>query len=73
MLHILSHWYQGIISDPAQTYSSMLSLSMNTFPEEPLALSGEEGGFFPARLGLLLNNGRYKVLRKLGKGRFSST
>ena len=44
------------------------------FPEEHLSLSGKEGaGFFPATPGLLLNDGRYKIVRKLGRGQFSST
>jgi hypothetical protein len=30
-------------------------------------------GFFPAYPGLLLNSGRYKVVRLLGLGEFSST
>ena len=43
------------------------------FPEEPLSLSAEQGfGFFPARAGLLLN-GRYKILRKLGRGQSSTS
>jgi len=45
-----------------------------SFPEEPLHLSGDQGfGFFPARAGLLLNRERYEILRKLGRGEFSST
>jgi serine/threonine-protein kinase SRPK3 len=37
-------------------------------------LSAQEGfGFFLGRPGLLLNKGRYEVLRKLGKGQYSST
>ncbi len=36
--------------------------------------SGEQGvGFFPAYPGLLLNNGRYEIMRKLGEGQFSTT
>lgn len=47
---------------------------MNGFPEEPLDLSAEQGcGFFPARAGSSLKNGRFKVLRKLGRGQYSST
>lgn len=30
-------------------------------------------GFFPAYPGLLLNDGRYEVVRMLGLGQFSST
>ena len=45
----------------------------HTRPEEPLSLSGMQGfGFFPARPGLLLN-GRYEIMRKLGRGQFSTT
>jgi hypothetical protein len=52
----------------------MSSPDRSTFSEEPLFLSGGQGfGFFPARPGLLLNDGRYEVLRKLGRGQFSST
>jgi serine/threonine-protein kinase SRPK3 len=50
------------------------SFPVNPFPEEQLSLSGEQRcGFFPARLGLLLKDGRYELLRKLGRGRYSST
>ncbi len=46
---------------------------VTTFPEEPLSLSGDQGfGYFPARAGLLLNDGQYEILRKLGHGQFSS-
>ena len=51
-----------------------LNMSLNPFPEEPLDLAEEQGfGFFPARLGMLLNNSRYEVQRKLGIGRYSTT
>ncbi|KAG1877229.1 hypothetical protein F4604DRAFT_1758601 [Suillus subluteus] len=44
------------------------------FPEETLTLSEEQdAGFFPARLGLQLNNSCYTIFRKLGRGEFSST
>ncbi|KDR77473.1 hypothetical protein GALMADRAFT_65701 [Galerina marginata CBS 339.88] len=47
---------------------------MSQFPEEPLDRPSEQGcGFFPARHGLLLNDGRYKIMRKLGRGQYSST
>lgn len=60
------------------TFSSLLlppSIPITeAFPEEPLSLSGKEGaGFFPATPGLLLNDSRYKIVRKLGRGQFSST
>jgi len=48
--------------------------SNNPFPEEPLNLTEEQGfGFFPARLGILLDSSRYEVQRKLGRGRYSTT
>ncbi|KAG2040023.1 hypothetical protein BDR03DRAFT_980352 [Suillus americanus] len=37
------------------------------FPEE------QGAGFFPARLELQLDNSRYTILRKLGRGEFPST
>ena len=38
---------------------------------EVFKLAADEGyGFFPA--GLLLNNGRYRVIRALGDGQYSS-
>ncbi|KAI0046144.1 kinase-like protein [Auriscalpium vulgare] len=44
------------------------------FPEENLLLNVPEGhGFFLTRPGALLKDGRYKVIRKLGRGRCSST
>ncbi|KAF8062423.1 kinase-like domain-containing protein [Lyophyllum atratum] len=46
---------------------------MSQFPEEPLDLSTERGfGYFAAYPGLLLKQGRYKVIRKLGFGPRSS-
>jgi serine/threonine-protein kinase SRPK3 len=73
MLRRLSQWYRGIASE-VQKSLNMSSTIANPFPEEPLTLSGEEGGgFFPARLGMPLNSSRYTILRKLGRGQFSST
>ena len=44
------------------------------FPEENLTLTAEQGfGFFVASPRLTLKNGYYKIARKLGRGRFSST
>jgi hypothetical protein len=44
------------------------------FPEENLALTADQGfGFFPGSPGLTLKNGCYEVVRKLGRGQFSST
>ncbi|KAF9514871.1 hypothetical protein BS47DRAFT_1342650, partial [Hydnum rufescens UP504] len=43
------------------------------FPEEPLLKTLEQGaGFFPARPGLVLGDGKYRILRKLGWGEDSS-
>jgi len=73
MQSILLSLYQSIVGQPASAPTTT-GPAANAFPEEPLSLSGEQGfGFFPARVGLLLNNGRYEILRKLGRGQFSST
>ncbi|KAF8056921.1 kinase-like domain-containing protein [Lyophyllum atratum] len=46
---------------------------MSQFPEEPLDLSTEQGfGYFAGHPGLLLKEGRYKIIRKLGFGPRSS-
>ncbi|KAF8062421.1 kinase-like domain-containing protein [Lyophyllum atratum] len=46
---------------------------MSQFPEEPLDLSTEQGfGYFAAYPGLLLKEGRYEIIRKLGFGPRSS-
>jgi hypothetical protein len=66
MLHILTRWFRDADSPP--------SLGPNVFPEEPLTRSAEDGfGFFPASPGLQVKDGRYEVLRKLGRGQHSST
>ena len=45
----------------------------NMFPEEPLNLSEGDGfGFFPACIWMLLSDSRYRILRKLGRGRNST-
>jgi hypothetical protein len=68
MLQTLNHWFRRW--QPA----TALDPNVTVFPEEPLALSAQEGfGFFPAYPGLQLKDGRYQVLRKLGTGQFSST
>ncbi|KAF8902208.1 kinase-like protein [Gymnopilus junonius] len=60
--------YQSFIGRQASTMPSA-----SNFPEEALDLSAEQGfGYFLARPGLVLN-GRYHILRKLGKGQYSST
>ncbi|KAF9514864.1 hypothetical protein BS47DRAFT_1392124 [Hydnum rufescens UP504] len=51
----------------------MCSAGTTTFPEEPLLKILEQGaGFFPARPGLVLGDGKYRILRKLGWGQHSS-
>jgi serine/threonine-protein kinase SRPK3 len=65
--------WRRIVGQPASAPATT-PLSNVTFPEEPLSLSGEQGyGYFPARGGLLLNDGRYEIVRKLGRGQFSTT
>ncbi|KAF9514858.1 hypothetical protein BS47DRAFT_1328632 [Hydnum rufescens UP504] len=57
-----------------QTLSSVCcSAGAPTFPEEPLLKTLEQGaGFFPAQPGLVLGDGKYRILRKLGWGEDSS-
>lgn len=44
------------------------------FPEEDLLATANEGtGYFLASLDQKLKDGRYKIIRKLGKGRSSNT
>ncbi|KAJ3508173.1 hypothetical protein NMY22_g16699 [Coprinellus aureogranulatus] len=44
------------------------------FPEEPLDLPAHEGGgYFPGQINGTLDDGRYKIIRKLGYGPRSST
>ncbi|KAJ8590256.1 kinase-like protein, partial [Rhizopogon salebrosus TDB-379] len=72
MLRRLSKLYR--IAPEAQKSLNVSSPIANPFPEEPLTLPGEDGGgFFPARLGMPLSSSRYTILRKLGRGQFSST
>jgi hypothetical protein len=70
MLNLLFRAYHTFFSQPP----APSILNTKAFPEEHLSLSGKEGaGFFPATPGLPLNDGRYKIVRKLGRGQFSST
>ncbi|KAJ3524648.1 hypothetical protein NMY22_g10909 [Coprinellus aureogranulatus] len=47
---------------------------MDSYPEEPLNLSKEDGfGYFPADISQVLNHGKYTIARKLGWGARSST
>jgi hypothetical protein len=72
--HSLYSWIPGFASERQAAQAVSKTLTTLSFPEEPLASSGDEGfGFFPACLGMLLNDSRYEILRKLGRGRFSST
>ncbi|KAK7051379.1 hypothetical protein VNI00_004879 [Paramarasmius palmivorus] len=54
--------------------SSTSSISFNYgFPEEDLRQEGKGNlGYFPARLGQLLENGRFSIVRKLGWGNYAS-
>jgi len=69
----MSWFFQRVFGRSAS--APVLSTGLNgVFPEEPLSQSGDQGfGFYPARAGVLLNNGRYKILRKLGRGQYSTT
>ena len=46
-------------------YISLVPTTMSIFPEEPL---NDVCGYYPAYPGLMLQNGKWKVLRKLGYG-----
>ncbi|EED81523.1 predicted protein [Postia placenta Mad-698-R] len=47
--------------------------SVSGFPEEDLRQGGHNNaGYFPARLGQVLDKGRYCIVRKLGYGQYSS-
>lgn len=46
---------------------------MSPFPEESLELTREQGaGYFLGRPDMLLKDGQYRIIRKLGYGRRSS-
>ena len=56
-----------------QNHRPIMSADL-VFPEENLTFTAAQGfGFFVASPGLTLKNGYYKITRKLGRGRFSST
>ncbi|KAL1681181.1 kinase-like domain-containing protein [Schizophyllum commune] len=49
------------------------SHSIHGYPEEDLRTDGKDNpGYFPARLGQALDEGRYCIVRKLGWGQYSS-
>ncbi|KAI0707314.1 kinase-like domain-containing protein [Earliella scabrosa] len=57
------------------SHSSLASSagSVSGFPEEDLRSGGRDNpGYFPARLGQRLQQGRYCIVRKLGWGQYSS-
>jgi len=58
---------------PVIVSQSLFNRTMSPFPEEPLDLTREQGaGYFLARSGMLLKDGRYRIIRKLGYGSRSS-
>lgn len=46
---------------------------MSSIAEQLKRSAADTSSFFPTYPGLLLNSGRYKVVRLLGLGQFSST
>ncbi|OJT04258.1 Dual specificity protein kinase lkh1 [Trametes pubescens] len=69
------HFASGLnASPPPQTTDPAFDPHRTAFHEEPYTLSPEDGpyGFFPMRLGQKLCDGKYKVVRKLGYGAYSS-
>ncbi|THH14064.1 hypothetical protein EW146_g6225 [Bondarzewia mesenterica] len=60
-------------SSPAHSSSVSSAGSVSGFPEEDLRQGGQDNpGYFPARLGHPLEQGRYCIVRKLGWGQYSS-
>ncbi|KDQ24645.1 hypothetical protein PLEOSDRAFT_33228 [Pleurotus ostreatus PC15] len=62
-------------SNPPSSHNSDASSggSLSGFPEEDLRTDGRNNpGYFPARLGQPLQQGRYCIVRKLGWGQYSS-
>lgn len=59
---------------PGSPHSSSSSGgSLSGFPEEDLREGGRNNsGYFPARFGQCLDEGRYVIVRKLGWGQYSS-
>ena len=50
------------------------SVPRKNFPEEPLYLTPSKGGgYYPATINQKIDNGKYKIVRKLGYGPRSST
>ena len=63
--------YRRTMSSHSSAASSAGSVS--GFPEEDLRSGGRHNpGYFPARLGQTLQEGRYCIVRKLGWGQYSS-
>jgi hypothetical protein len=66
---------------PVVCFPTMMTLYRMLFgsplvecPEESLYLTREQGyGYFPGSPGQKLKDGSYEILRKLGRGRYSST
>lgn len=60
-------------SSPHSSSVSSSAGSLSGFPEEDLRAGGRDNpGYFPARLGQPLLQGRYCIVRKLGWGQYSS-
>ena len=74
MLDAMSLLTQNKSSFISQTTLQTTNPQSIIMSEEPLQLSQQDGfGYYPARLGDLLNDGRYEIIGKLGWGQHSST
>ena len=61
------------IPTPLTPYRVNKNLKLLQWPEENLALDVDEhGGFYPAKLGEIFDEGRFVITRKLGWGRFGN-
>jgi serine/threonine-protein kinase SRPK3 len=61
------------MSTPLTPYRASEDLKLMQWPEENLSLNVDErGGFYPAKLGEVFDEGRFVVTRKLGWGGFGN-
>ena len=61
------------ISTLLTPYRASEDLKLMQWPEENLSLNiDERGGFYPAKLGEVFDEGRFVVIRKLGWGGFGN-